>query len=66
MCIFVLLVRVPWLLFTFYLVGCKTGFVGTCVQFCEDDKLVLFTASYLCFVRFILRVDLFPERNSKQ
>ena len=33
--------------------------VGARVQFCEADKLILFTALYHCFVYFVLEVDLF-------
>ena len=29
-----LLLRVSWLLVTFYLVACKIGFVGACVRAC--------------------------------
>jgi len=32
MCICLLLVRVFWLLFIFYLIGCKIGFGGPCVS----------------------------------
>ena len=36
---FLLLVRDSWLLFTFYLVGCKIGLVGTCVFILNNMRL---------------------------
>ena len=48
MYIFLLLVQVSWLLFVFYLVGCKIGFVDTCLDlFCRE-------VSWYCSVYLIL------------
>ena len=55
MCILLLLVRVYWLFFVFYLIGCKTGFCGPRVRLVgilERVKSLLF----VCFVVLLIFV----------